>query len=225
MMAQQQHALDANQVAQWLQQHPEFFIEQPDLLRQLVLPHPSGQAVSLLEKQNTLLRKDLEQAQVQLHALMARGRRNDQLFQHLQELLLGLLQVATWPDQLEVLGQMLPDHFGIQNWLLLLTDERFAVAMPQVQVVSPDRLQTLCPEVSEQNSAWCGAGSEAILALLPEVPANASQAQVVLQREQQRLGVLVLVATDSNQFDADMDTLFLDFLGQVLAALAMPADA
>lgn len=219
------HKLDSSEVAQWLTEHPEFFIEQPDLLRQLVLPHPSGQAVSLLEKQNAVLREDLKQLSAQLQTLIARGRRNDQLFQHLQELVLALLQVATWPDRLEVLGQILPDYFGIQHWLLLCTDERFAVAMPEVQVVSPERLHTLCPELSAQRSCWCGAVSQDILALLPEVPADASQAQVVLQLEQEQLGVLVLVATDPHQFDADMDTLFLDFLGQILAVLATPANA
>jgi uncharacterized protein YigA (DUF484 family) len=217
-------ALDSSQVAQWLTEHPEFFIEQPDLLRQLVLPHPSGQAVSLLEKQNALLREDLKHAQTQLHTLMTRGRRNDQLFHHLQELILAMLQVETWPDRLDVLGQVLRDHFGIEHWLLLLNDERYAVAMPEVQVVSQERLGVLCPHLSEQHQCWVGAGSTEVLALVANTMTNASQAQMMLQRDHQTLGVLVLVAQDPGQFEADMDTLFLEFLAQVLAALAAPAD-
>jgi uncharacterized protein YigA (DUF484 family) len=217
-------ALDSSQVAQWLTQHPEFFIEQPDLLRQLVLPHPSGQAVSLLEKQNALLREDLKHTQAQLNALMARGRHNDQLFHHLQELILALLQVDTWPDRLEVLGQVLRDHFGIEQWLLLLKDERFAVAMPEVHAVSDERLSALCPHVSEQSQCWVGGGTPEILALIPGNLTQASQAQVMLKRDHQELGVLVLVAQDPSQFEAEMDTLFLEFLAQVLAALAEPAE-
>jgi uncharacterized protein YigA (DUF484 family) len=216
-------ALDSNRVAAWLTEHPEFFIEQPDLLRQLVLPHPSGQAVSLLEKQNTLLREDLKQAQAQLHTLMTRGRRNDQLFHHLQELVLALLQVESWPDRLDVLGQVLRDHFGIEQWLLLLKDERFAVTIPEVHVVSDERLSALCPDLSEQASCWVGAGSAEVLALLPGALANASQAQLLLQRDHRTLGALILVAQDPSQFEADMDTLFLEFLAQVLSALAEPA--
>lgn len=219
-MANQEPILDATQVAAWLTQHPEFFIEQPDLLRQLVLPHPSGQAVSLLEKQNMLLREDLQRVQAQLQTLMARGHRNDQLFQHLQELVLALLQVDTWPDRLEVLGQVLRDHFGIAHWLLLLRDECFAVAMPQVQVVSAERLDQLCPELSALKRCWCGAGSPEVMALLPAMSPPVSLAQVALPPN---IGVLVLAAQDPQQFDAEMDTLFLEFLAQVLAAMATPA--
>lgn len=219
-MANQEPTLDATQVAAWLTQHPEFFIEQPDLLRQLVLPHPSGQAVSLLEKQNALLRADLKHAEARWHTLLGEGHRNDQLFHHLQALVLALLQVETWPDRLEVLGQVLQVHFGMAHWLLLLRDERYVVAMPEVLVVSAERLQGLCPELSTRQSCWCGAGSTEILALLPNAPANASQAQVVLQHG---IGVLVLVSNDPNQFDGAMDTLFLEFLARVLAALATPA--
>ena len=48
--------LTAQDVATYLKANPEFFIEQEDLLADLSLPHESGKAISLLERQVTILR-------------------------------------------------------------------------------------------------------------------------------------------------------------------------
>ena len=46
---------DAEQVAEFLNSHPDFFDDQAELLSQLRLPHPSGTAVSLIERQIQVL--------------------------------------------------------------------------------------------------------------------------------------------------------------------------
>ena len=48
--------LSAQEVASYLKANPEFFIKQEDLLADLSLPHKSGKAISLLERQVTILR-------------------------------------------------------------------------------------------------------------------------------------------------------------------------
>ena len=49
--------LDPEQVANYLQQHPAFFVDHQDLLGDLFLPHESGPAVSLVERQVSILRE------------------------------------------------------------------------------------------------------------------------------------------------------------------------
>lgn len=44
-------ALDAEQVAAYLSQHPEFFVEHDELIPELRIPHQPGDAVSLVERQ------------------------------------------------------------------------------------------------------------------------------------------------------------------------------
>ena len=45
------HQLDAHTVAEYLRLHPAFFAEYDELLPDLIIPHQSGQAVSLVERQ------------------------------------------------------------------------------------------------------------------------------------------------------------------------------
>jgi len=49
-------ALSADQVASYLKKHPDFFINRDSLLAEITLPHESGQAISLLERQVKILR-------------------------------------------------------------------------------------------------------------------------------------------------------------------------
>ncbi|MDH3326971.1 MAG: DUF484 family protein, partial [Gammaproteobacteria bacterium] len=44
-------ACTAKDVEVYLDKHPEFFQEYPELLVELKVPHPSGGAVSLIERQ------------------------------------------------------------------------------------------------------------------------------------------------------------------------------
>ena len=49
-------------VVDYLTAHPDFFTRHPQLLRDLSLPHDSGNAVSLIERQVELLRKQAERS-------------------------------------------------------------------------------------------------------------------------------------------------------------------
>jgi uncharacterized protein YigA (DUF484 family) len=53
----EQPVIDATLVADYLKTNPDFFNTHPDLLLELSLPHPTGQAVSLWERQNAALRE------------------------------------------------------------------------------------------------------------------------------------------------------------------------
>ena len=49
--------LDENQVAEWLSQNPNFFEKHTWLLEKLIVPHQRGSAVSLVERQTSMLRE------------------------------------------------------------------------------------------------------------------------------------------------------------------------
>ena len=72
--------LSAAEVSSYLKANPEFFIEQEDLLADLSLPHESGTAISLLERQVTILRDRGADARQKLDNLLENARNNDQLF-------------------------------------------------------------------------------------------------------------------------------------------------
>ena len=48
--------ISEKQIADYLRNHPKFFANQEDLLANLSLPHESGKAISLVERQVAILR-------------------------------------------------------------------------------------------------------------------------------------------------------------------------
>ena len=64
-------------VAAYLQQHPDFFLRRPDILSNLSIPHETGEAVSLIEHQIKVLRKQTDNYRKQLEELVAVAREND----------------------------------------------------------------------------------------------------------------------------------------------------
>ena len=78
-------------VAAYLEDHPDFFNKYPALLTGLELPHESGRAVSLVEKQVALLREQNRETRRRLHELIEIARQNEDLARRLHRLTLGLM--------------------------------------------------------------------------------------------------------------------------------------
>ena len=55
-------SLTAEDIENYLRKNPDFFLGRPELLTELSIPHRSGEAVSLVEKQVKVLREQNEQA-------------------------------------------------------------------------------------------------------------------------------------------------------------------
>ncbi len=78
-------------VATYLQAHPDFFTKHAELLSELEITHQSGDAVSLVEKQISVLREQNQQLNKRLHELIEIARQNEELAQRMHQLALTLM--------------------------------------------------------------------------------------------------------------------------------------
>ena len=83
------------QVVKHLQDNPEFFLNHPELLSNIKLPHDSGKAISLVEKQVNILREQGVKATEKLKDLTDNARTNDEIFDITRSLILDLLESNT----------------------------------------------------------------------------------------------------------------------------------
>jgi uncharacterized protein YigA (DUF484 family) len=90
--------ITADAVADYLAEHPDFLHDHPDLLAELLIPHATGSAVSLIERQVQVLRDKHAIAQRQLHQLIEVARDNDRLAERMHQLALALLDCTTLAD-------------------------------------------------------------------------------------------------------------------------------
>lgn len=83
--------ITAEDVADYLRRHPAFFDEHPELLAEINVPHASGEAVSLVERQVAVLREQNEQNRKRMHELIEIARQNEELARRMHQLALTLM--------------------------------------------------------------------------------------------------------------------------------------
>lgn len=98
-------------VANFLRNNPEFFNEHPELLTQLQIPHPSGDAVSLVERQMRLLREQNEKTRQKLDELIDVARANEELARRMHMLALTLMDANDPQEIFNTLADNLQKHF------------------------------------------------------------------------------------------------------------------
>ena len=89
-------------IADYLKSHPDFFERHPALVLGLKLPHRAGgAAISLVERQVSMLRQRNAQLERQLKDLVAVAKQNDALVEKIHQLCLKLMRAPTLPARLE----------------------------------------------------------------------------------------------------------------------------
>ena len=103
--------LDSIEVEAYLHKHPEFFNEHLELLENISIPHPSGNAVSLISRQLELFRKRHHEMETQLNTLIEVARDNDNSSNKMHELTLAVLEAGTLEVAIENLHVVLAECF------------------------------------------------------------------------------------------------------------------
>ncbi|MBT8146566.1 MAG: DUF484 family protein [Gammaproteobacteria bacterium] len=208
----------AEQVAAFLGANPDFFLDHQELLADLTLPHQSGEAVSLLERQVSVLRERSLHVNTKLGNLLENASKNDQLFEVTRTLVLTLLGAET-VEQLAVAvcGTLLRQE-SVDACKLLLNDSRHSDSTDNLTVDA--NLDTIFAEVFRLQHTHCGQPEQEQMEILFGAKASdiKSTALCPILANGTPLGILAIGSEQSNYFNVNLDTLFLDFIGHVIAA-------
>src|SRR5690554_235890 len=112
--------LTREQVADYLRDNPDFFVDQDELLRTLTLPHDSGRAISLVERQVHLFREQRDTLRRELVELVSIARHNDRLFEKSKRLLLQVIEARNLTDMAAAIDDSIRGDFGLDAASVLL---------------------------------------------------------------------------------------------------------
>lgn len=202
-------------VVDYLTAHPDFFTRHPQLLRDLSLPHDSGNAVSLIERQVELLRKQIKGYQASMDELVEVARGNDALQARMHRLTLELIDAASFDEVLNALEDELHDDFqadAVEVRLFSSTDlrEHLDQELPDYSATFRgffSNQQPICGPLPPQQIDYIfGAEGDRI----------ASTALIPLQSEGV-LGLLAIGSRDPQRFAPHQGTEFLARLGEIIS--------
>ncbi|GGX85046.1 hypothetical protein GCM10007160_10490 [Litchfieldella qijiaojingensis] len=218
--------LDPDRVAQWLARHPDFFVGREGLLQQLKVPHPEARGVtSLLERLIHDLRARAENAEWRLEQLLDSARHNEAQYRRTRELVLALLEAEDNDALGQALATQLSERFrtpAIALWCpASLTDREPHPPQPPRQVLDDAAGLRLAALLDGRTSRCTRLSRTDWQRLLPHAPPPEQAGSCALTRLTlgEPLGYLVLASPDPEYFRASLDTLFTEYLGEVVARL------
>jgi uncharacterized protein len=207
--------LSEDAVEHYLQTHPEFFARHDRLLATLRLPHKAGSAVSLVERQVTILRTRTAKLEGKLRELLEEGRANESRVTKSFRLASALIAARDRAGALDAVEASLRDDFGIEHVVLLLFTQDGAKPAAQGfvrSISSQDPRLTAIASLLEAVGPRCGRPTDAQRALFFGDTPIASTGLVPIGRGERRLGVLALGSGDPNRF---LPTMSVDFLARI----------
>ncbi len=214
---QADNALDATQVAVYLQQNPDFFHDQLGILENLSIPHPSGNAISLLSKQLELFRSKNQALEEKLTALIDIAKENDISINRMHELTLALMEAKTIEDVVANLEKVLADCF-LTDFVALrvINDSNDEAGNPFFIDRKDDNLQHFSAELMS-NKPNCGPPTLTQARFLfgqqaPEVKSCAIIPMIFTELE----GLIVIGSRDESRFHYSLGDLFLTQMGEVI---------
>ncbi|MCB1665676.1 MAG: DUF484 family protein [Pseudomonadales bacterium] len=222
--AKQKHndssTVTADQVAQYLKEHPDFFINRDSLLELITLPHESGKAISLLERQVKILRERSIESRHTLNALMENAKYNDQLFSVTRALILALLMEDDVSQIASATEANLNTQPGIDASSVILFETGHLNNVENTRLESTEFLQTSFPTLLRDRKTQCQRiDRETAVFLFPHRGAGIRSAALCPIGRERMLGVLAIGNKSEDYFNGDLDTLFLDFIGEVLESI------
>lgn len=203
-------------VAQYLQEHPQFFNEYADLLADIQISHPQEQKViSLNERQILSLRERNHVLQDKLLELINFGEENDAISEKMHRLVIALLSIDALNELFTALYFSLKEDFvvplvAMRLWNVSYNGEcdiEFSSVGEDVRTIAESLSQPYCGNhIADEIKQWFGEGAEHLNSFAM-IPLNSTQ----------NIGLLVLGSPDIERFYPEMGTLHLKRLGELVS--------
>ncbi|MFK7859118.1 MAG: DUF484 family protein [Granulosicoccus sp.] len=231
-------------VVKYLIRNPEFFVSNQDILPRLRIPHDSGKAVSLIEKQVSVLRGKCGHLEKSLRDLIAVARQNETLHQRLHLLNQEIITAATLPDIVELTRSCLRENFNAEGVHLMLiapapkraprrkasdktpaaktAPRKRAPKLEQIEgamtLRHTDKRVKQFAALFEGGETVCGMPTaEQLQAMVGRKHANVGSAAMIPLQFQGKLGVVMLTSRDESRFGAGKGVMFLNQMGELLS--------
>lgn len=207
--------MDDDDIRDFLVENPDYFQRNQDLLSLLQVPHASGAAVSLVERQVSVLRERNVDLRHRLRELGSTAKDNDQLFAATRTLVLKLLDAEDIPALNDALIAVLRDNFDTEYAALLLLGEDDASGSPRT--VRESELRERVGTLMGKSTAGCGALRAEEFNFLFGVRMVGSAAVALIDTGGAPGAMLAIGSSDASRYDSSMGTLFLEFAAEVMS--------
>ena len=212
-----------HEIVRYLRDHPDFFEGHQDLLSGMVLSHESGSAVSLIERQVQILREQKDEHKRKLQSLIANATANEKLNNNVNSLILELLDASSLNDILSIIEERMRRDFEADAVVVKLLASGNDALKEHMELTAWQQPALVIGEkVMTTREPLCGTfNSEQMQALFDDADIQSAGIVPLAKDKNSKncYGIIAIGSYDKQRFRADMGTLFLSLLGQVLTRI------
>lgn len=213
-------SISADEVRAYLKEHLDFFEAHTDLLEELTLPHNAGKAVSLVERQVSVLRDRNMDMRHRMSELLDNARENDRLFDKSKRLVLAMIEANDLGDLIDALLYSFDKEFGVQYTQVILFGNPNIIPQTAARVVSVNDARDYIGQRISGKRAVSGGLNPAETHYIFGDQANAIGSSAVASLHYGNpLGLLAVGNRDPDYYSSGMGTMFLSFIAEVLNRL------
>ncbi len=210
-------------VADYLVHHPEFFQDHTELLKTLYIPHPSGEAVSLIAKQLDILREDNRKLRKNYANLVDVARNNDAVLRKMHQLVLALMGAETLEQAITCLTDQLRSNFSSDFVSLqIIMDSQTESVLPSrgmrdLTVSADSEVLQLFASIIETNQPQCGqAKPEQLQFLFPNNAKEVASCAIVPIQHKGFIALMSIGSRDENRFSYNAGIMFLTQMAELV---------
>jgi hypothetical protein len=202
-------------VSIYLQDNPEFFNRNNELMTGLRLTDVQRGTVSLVERQQQQLRQKVHNLEDEITQLMSVASHNENLFVLYSDLYLRLLDCKSASELLDCLTQTIKELLSLSDFKLYLVN---AVDITH-DSLSKNDCQGVMQNRLSNNDYYFGRLQQSEQQLIFSHNGTGSVVLVKLVHDECELGFLAISSDDAHHFDPRMDTLLLSQFKRLVAKL------
>lgn len=197
--------LDAELVKDYLIQHPDFFLQHPELVTQLKIPHVAKGAISLLEKRQEVQRDKITHMEEELTALMGHARANEVIFKAISEIYISLVGCQSIAELEQAVNRVCQEHLYLFQFRLMQPEDQSYLHLQAKLGEKGTYLGRLKPDLMEAVFATNN-GSVALIEVVHES-----------EEDEEIFGIAAFAAKQHDHFQPHMDTFFIRELARLLS--------
>ncbi|MGB5325496.1 MAG: DUF484 family protein, partial [Pseudomonadales bacterium] len=204
------------QVIDHLEQRPDFFRYHPEAIAKLELPHQTGSAISLVERQVAVLRDRSVQTRRKLRELIDIAKDNDQLIESTQQLVIALLKADCINVLCTATTSQFSSRFGVEFTAVLFLCNSTSPLRDQVDASVQrefSEAETVIGKLLDPRQTLCGALREKEAAFVFGAAAKVGSAAIATRQIDSDTRLLLAVANaESSHYGSQTGTLFIDHI-------------
>ena len=202
-------------VSAYLQDNPEFFSRNSELVTSLKLSDTQRGTVSLVERQQQQLRQKVHNLEDEITQLMSVASHNESLFMLYSDLYLRLIDCQSASELLDCLSQATTELLSLSAFKLWLVKP---VDVEHASLSGNDCLGVMQNRLSNSDY-YFGRLQQSEQQLIFSQNCSGSVVLIKLAYEEKELGFLAISSDDAHHFDPRMDTLLLSQFKRLVAKL------